>query len=92
MSTGPDITIFYAFRQSETETVSGTNSTGWETFLEAVLNAGLNVSGTWPVRTEYTSNLKTQRNALSFVNSTRLPAAGKRHGHGLAAAVRADAQ
>ena len=62
---GSIITIFYAFRQSETETVSGTSSTGWETFLQAVLNAGLNVSGTWPVRTEYTSNLKTQRNALA---------------------------
>ena len=30
------ITIYYAFKQSETES-EGTNSTGWETFLEAVL-------------------------------------------------------
>jgi putative DNA methylase len=47
---GP-ITIYYAFKQSETET-EGTNSTGWETFLEAVNRAGLAVTGTWPVRTE----------------------------------------
>ena len=45
------ITIYYAFKQSETET-EGTNSTGWETFLEAVNRAGLSVTGTWPMRTE----------------------------------------
>jgi putative DNA methylase len=62
---GSVLTLFYAFRQSETETSTGTSSTGWETFLHAVITAGLSVSGTWPVRTEYTSNLKTQRNALA---------------------------
>lgn len=45
------ITIYYAFKQSETA-VEGTNSTGWETFLEAVLKSGLAISGTWPMRTE----------------------------------------
>jgi putative DNA methylase len=45
------ITIYYAFKQSETET-DGTNSTGWETFLEAVNRAGLALTGTWPMRTE----------------------------------------
>jgi len=34
-------------------------------FLDAVIRAGFCVSGTWPVRTEYTSNLKTKRNALA---------------------------
>jgi len=62
---GSVLTLFYAFRQSETGTETGTSSTGWETFLQAVLSAGLTVNGTWPVRTEYTSNLKTQRNALA---------------------------
>lgn len=46
------ITIYYAYKQSETETEGGTSSTGWETFLEAVCRAGLTVTGTWPVRTE----------------------------------------
>src|SRR5262249_4738574 len=46
------ITIYYAFKQSETETTEGTSSTGWETFLAAVLNSGLAVTGTWPMRTE----------------------------------------
>ena len=46
------ITIYYAFKQSETESEEGTISTGWETFLEAVLQAGLAITGTWPMRTE----------------------------------------
>ncbi len=45
------ITIYYAFKQSETES-DGTNSTGWETFLEAVIRANLSLTGTWPLRTE----------------------------------------
>ncbi|HCF3691194.1 DUF1156 domain-containing protein [Burkholderia multivorans] len=46
------VTIYYAFKQSETKNESGTSSTGWETFLEAVLKAGFALTGTWPVRTE----------------------------------------
>jgi putative DNA methylase len=46
------ITIYYAFKQSESETEAGTTSTGWETFLEAVNRAGLALTGTWPMRTE----------------------------------------
>jgi putative DNA methylase len=45
-------TIYYAFKQSETTDEVGTSSTGWETFLEAVLRAGFAISGTWPMRTE----------------------------------------
>jgi putative DNA methylase len=45
------VTIYYAFKQSETES-EGTASTGWETFLDAVIQAGFVISGTWPVRTE----------------------------------------
>lgn len=46
------ITIYYAFKQSDTLDSTGTHSTGWETFLEAVLRAGLAITGTWPMRTE----------------------------------------
>jgi putative DNA methylase len=46
------VTIYYAFKQSETETDKGTASTGWETFLDAVIRAGFAISGTWPMRTE----------------------------------------
>ncbi len=47
------VTIYYAFKQSETKgDKGGTSSTGWETFLDAVLKAGFALTGTWPMRTE----------------------------------------
>ena len=46
------VTIYYAFKQAETKDEAGTHSTGWETFLEAVLRAGFSLTGTWPMRTE----------------------------------------
>lgn len=46
------VTIYYAFKQSESEGDEGASSTGWETFLDAVLRAGLGLVGTWPMRTE----------------------------------------
>lgn len=49
---GFPVTIYYAFKQSETKGDAGTSSTGWETFLQAVLDAGFAITGTWPVRTE----------------------------------------
>lgn len=45
------VSIYYAFKQSETKE-GGTTSTGWETFLEAVLRAGFAIGGTWPMGTE----------------------------------------
>ncbi len=52
------VTIYYAFKQAETKDKSGQVRTGWETFLEAVIQAGFSITGTWPVRTELTGNLK----------------------------------
>lgn len=49
---GAPVTIYYAYKQSESERGAGTSSTGWETFLEAVNKAGFAVTGTWPMRTE----------------------------------------
>src|SRR5690625_2748913 len=46
------VTIYYAFKQSETRDGDGTSSTGWETFLDAVIDAGFGITGTWPMRTE----------------------------------------
>lgn len=46
------VTIYYAFKQSESDGINGAASTGWETFLEAVIRAGFALSGTWPIRTE----------------------------------------
>jgi len=51
------VTIYYAFKQSETESAEGTSSTGWETFLDAVIRAGFGISGTWPMRTELSNRM-----------------------------------
>ncbi len=58
------VSIYYAFKQADTKGDS-TSSTGWETFLEAVIKAGFSIDGTWPVRTELTGNLKKGVNALA---------------------------
>lgn len=44
-------TIYYAFKQSEVDQ-DGLASTGWATFIQAVISAGYSIVGTWPVRTE----------------------------------------
>jgi putative DNA methylase len=44
-------TVYYAFKQSEVSE-EGLTSSGWATFLEAIISSGLSVVGTWPVRTE----------------------------------------
>ena len=44
-------TIYYAYKATETKD-GEIRSTGWDTFLQAVLDAGLQVSATWPMRTE----------------------------------------
>ena len=49
-------TIYYAFKQSEIAQ-EGISSTGWATFLQAVLEAGYAVIGTWPVRTEMANRM-----------------------------------
>jgi len=60
------VTIYYAFKQSEEETELGVASTGWETFLNAVIQAGFAVTGTWPIRTENSSRMVGQgTNALA---------------------------
>jgi putative DNA methylase len=46
------VTIYYAFKQSESNGEEGIASTGWDTFLGAVIRAGFAINGTWPMRTE----------------------------------------
>ena len=59
------VTIYYAFKQSE-QSNNGVTSSGWETFLGAVRNAGFSISGTWPVRTEMrTRQVGMNTNALA---------------------------
>ena len=64
---GFPVTIYYAYKQSETKVDSGTASTGWETFLSALIDSGFAITGTWPMRTELTGNLK--KNIASLASS-----------------------
>jgi putative DNA methylase len=52
--------IFYAYKQEE-EKRGGRTSTGWDTMLSALVSAGFQIVGTWPMRTERSS----RSNALS---------------------------
>jgi putative DNA methylase len=50
------LTVFYAFKQSETDDDEDQGSlvasTGWETMLDGLLRSGFQVTGTWPMRSE----------------------------------------
>jgi putative DNA methylase len=75
------LTVFYAFKQIEavqeagdegeddeavaSADVAGAASTGWETMLEGLIQAGFAITGTWPMRTELPGNLKKHMNALA---------------------------
>ena len=63
-------TIYYAFKQSEIKN-EGISSTGWATFLQAVVDAGYAVVGTWPVRTER-ANRMTAMGTNALANSVVL--------------------
>ncbi len=61
------VTIYYAFKQAESAArdaagpgqsgLAGVASTGWETFLDAVISAGFAITGTWPMRTELANRM-----------------------------------
>lgn len=60
------VTIYYAFKQSETDDDDATASTGWETMLSAIIRAGFAITGTWPMRTEMANrSIATGANALA---------------------------
>ena len=63
-------TIYYAFKQSEIAQ-EGVSSTGWATFLQAVLKSGYAVVGTWPIRTEM-ANRMIASGANALANSVVL--------------------
>ena len=60
------VTIYYAFKQKEKRGLGGPTSTGWETFLDAVVHANLTILGTWPIGTQSKSRMVGQgTNALA---------------------------
>ena len=59
------VTIYYAYKQSDSDD-AGTASSGWETMLSAIINAGFAITGTWPMNTECSSRSISQgTNALA---------------------------
>lgn len=58
------VTIYYAYKQSDTKTKDNISS-GWETMLNAVIQAGFAITGTWPIHTERETGLKAHVNALA---------------------------
>lgn len=67
-------TIYYAFKQAEDQDEPGEtdevndsrSSTGWETFLQGLVDAGWQIAGTWPMRTELSNRVRGQlSNALA---------------------------
>lgn len=60
------VTIYYAYKQSDTDEDSKTASTGWETMLSAIIRAGFAITGTWPMRTELANRpVSSGTNALA---------------------------
>ena len=63
----PDVpmTVYYAYKQQEAGK-AGTSSTGWHTLLDGLIGAGWEITATWPVRSELTNRMRSQRsNALA---------------------------
>lgn len=60
------ITVYYAFKQTDTNELDSTASTGWETMLSAIITAGFTLTGTWPLRTELANRSRgVSSNALA---------------------------
>jgi len=60
------VTIYYAFKQTESDDAGTSVSTGWQTMLEGVIQAGFTIVGTWPMRTEQPGGLRViGQNALT---------------------------
>lgn len=67
------ITVYYAFKQSDTSE-EGRASTGWETLLEGMVRNRWQVTSTWPMRSERTGRMisvGTNALASSIVLSLR---------------------
>jgi len=92
---GYPISVFYAFKQVETDSYGGHASTGWETLLGGMIAAGWVVTGTWPIRTELSNRMRgMESNALAssivLACRPRTDSAGVTDKRGLIAALRAE--
>ena len=55
----PDVpaTVYYAYKATEDTKDGVVRSTGWDTFLQSVIDVGLQVTATWPLRTALANRL-----------------------------------
>ncbi|MBZ4669807.1 MAG: hypothetical protein JG769_111 [Oscillospiraceae bacterium] len=60
------VSVYYAYKQSDSDENDNTASTGWETMLSAIIKAGFSITGTWPMRTEMANrSIGIDANALA---------------------------
>ncbi len=60
------VTVYYALKQTETDSNGEVASTGWKTILEALMQTNFSIDGTWPLRTERSGRMRAQSsNALA---------------------------
>lgn len=61
------VTIYYAYKQADTDGEGDEHaSSGWETMLNAIIEAGFMITGTWPMRTEMANRtIASGSNALA---------------------------
>jgi len=62
---GSVLSVFYSFKQHETDSEGGASSTGWEVMLDGLLKGGFSVTGTWPIRMERIEALKKGKASLA---------------------------
>jgi putative DNA methylase len=88
------LSVFYAFKQAESSE-EGVASTGWESMLEALIHAGFSITGTWPMRTESSSRLRSLgsnalASSIALICRARAQTAESATRRELAAALRAE--
>jgi putative DNA methylase len=60
------VTLYYAFKQADSQANDDVSSTGWQTFLAAIIQSGFAITGTWPIQTEGIGRMRaTDSNALA---------------------------
>lgn len=60
------ITVFYAYKQSESDGDAEVSSAGWETLLDGMIRSGWAITATWPMRSERAGRmLSVGTNALA---------------------------
>ena len=63
--TSAPMTVYYAYKQQDAKS-DGAASTGWHTVLTGLIEAGWEISATWPMRSELANRPRSQRsNALA---------------------------